>query len=105
MVGSFSYQWRRLSATGVFEADVGANSSQYTLTTNDLNKKFQVEVSFVDTAGRVVGFPLRSPKYPTGRTVSASPINQQHIAERELQRSHVHRGSPIVHDWTIASWI
>ena len=73
VVGSFSYQWRRLSAAGVFEADVGANSSQYTLTTNDLNKKFQVEVSFVDTAGRVVGFPLRSPKYPTGRTVSAAP--------------------------------
>ena len=73
VVGNFSYQWRRLSATGVFEADVGANSNRYTLTTDDLNKKFQVEVSFVDTTGRVVGFPLRSPKYPTGRTVSKAP--------------------------------
>ena len=73
VVGSFSYQWRRLSATGVFEADVGANSNRYTLTTDDLDKRFQVEVSFVDTAGRVVGFPLRSPKYPTGRTVSEAP--------------------------------
>ena len=73
VVGNFSYQWRRLSATGVFEADVGANSSQYTLTADDPDKRFQVEVSFVDTAGRVVGFPLRSPKYPTGRTISAAP--------------------------------
>ena len=73
VVGNFSYQWRRLSATGVFEADVGANSNRYTLTTDDLNKTFQVEVSFVDTASRVVGFPLRSPKYPTGRTISAAP--------------------------------
>ena len=73
VAGNFSYQWRRLSATGVFEADVGANSNQYTLTPSDLGKRFQVEVSFVDTAGRVVGFPLRSPKYPTGRTVSEAP--------------------------------
>ena len=73
VVGNFSYQWRRLSATGVFEADVGANSNQYTLTADDLDKRFQVEVSFVDNNGLVVGFPLRSPKYPTGPTVSEAP--------------------------------
>ena len=76
VVGNFSYQWKRHSATGVFEADVGANSNQYTLTADDLDKRFQVEVSFVDNNGLVVGFPLRSPTYPTyptGPTVSEAP--------------------------------
>ena len=74
VVGNFSYQWRRLSSNGfTFEADVGANSNQYTLTSDDLDKKFQVEVTFVDTTGLVVGFPLRSPTYPTGRTISRVP--------------------------------
>ena len=102
VVGNFSYQWRRLSATGVFEADVGANSNRYTLTTHDLNKKFQVEVSFVDTAGRVVGFLTAKPEIPDGPHRQRSPINQQHRAERELQRCHVHGGRPIVHDRTIS---
>ena len=70
VVGNFSYQWKRHSATDVFEANVGANSNQYTLTADDLDKRFQVEVSFVDNNGLVVGFPLRS---PTGPTVSEAP--------------------------------
>ena len=74
VVGNFSHQWRRLSSNGfTFETNVGANSSQYTLTPDDLDKKFQVEVRFVDTRGLVVGFPLRSPAYPTGRTISTAP--------------------------------
>ena len=74
VVGNFSYQWKRLSGNGsTFETNVGANSSQYTLTPDDLDKKFQVEVTFVDTTGLVVGFPLRSPAYPTGRTISRVP--------------------------------
>ena len=75
VAGNFSYQWKRLSRNGsTFEADIGTNSSQYTLTSDDLDKKFQVEVKFVDTGGRVIGFPLTSPTYPTGRTISTAPL-------------------------------
>ena len=74
VVSKFSYQWRRLSNNGfTFETNIGANSNQYTLTTDDLDKKFQVEVRFVDTTGSAVGFPLRSPAYPRGRTISRAP--------------------------------
>ena len=75
VVSKFSYQWRRLSSNGfTFETNVGANSNQYTLTSDDLDKKFQVEVKFVDTGGRVIGFPITSPTYPTGRTISTAPL-------------------------------
>ena len=75
MTGNFSYQWKRLSSNGsTFEADIGTNSNQYTLTSDDLDRKFQVEVKFVDTGGRVIGFPLTSPTYPTGRTISRAPL-------------------------------
>ena len=75
VAGNFSYQWKRLSSNGsTLEADIGTNSSKYTLTTDDLDKKVQVEVSFVDTRGSVVGFPLTSPAYPTGRTISTAPL-------------------------------
>ena len=75
VAGNFSYQWKRLSSNGfTFEADIGTNSSQYTLTSDDLDNKFQVEVKFVDTGGRVIGFPLTSPTYPTGRTISTAPL-------------------------------
>ena len=74
VTSKFSYQWRRLSSNGfTFETNVGANSNQYTVTTDDLDRKFQVEVRFVDTTGRAVGFPLRSPAYPRGRTISRAP--------------------------------
>ena len=73
--GNFSYQWKRLSRNGAtFEADIGTNSSQYTLTSEELDKKVQVEVSFVDNRGSIVGFPLTSPAYPTGRTISTAPL-------------------------------
>ena len=75
VAGSLSYQWQRLSTDGpTFEADVGTNSNQYTLTNDDLNKKIRVEVKFIDTADRVVGFPRTSPAYPTGRTISSAPL-------------------------------
>ena len=74
VTSKFSYQWRRLSSNGfTFETNVGTNANQYTLTTDDLDKKFQVEVRFVDTTGKAVGFPLRSPAYPRGRTISRAP--------------------------------
>ena len=73
--GNFSYQWKRLSNNGAtFEADIGTNSSQYTLTSEELDQKVQVEVSFVDNRSSVVGFPLTSPAYPTGRTISTAPL-------------------------------
>ena len=75
VLGNFSYQWKRLSNDGAtFEADIGTNSNQYTLTLAELDKKVQVEVSFVDTRGSVIGFPITSPVYPTGRTISSAPI-------------------------------
>ena len=75
VAGNFSYQWKRLSSDGAdFEANVGTNSNQYRLTADELDKKIQVEVSFVDTRGRVVGFPLTSPAYPTGRTIGAPSL-------------------------------
>ena len=73
--GNFSYQWKRLAGNGsTFEANVGSNSNQYRLTADDLDKKVQVEVRFVDTRGSFVGFPLTSPAYPTGAAISAAPL-------------------------------
>ena len=75
VAGNFFYQWKRLSSNGsTFEANIDANSNQYTLTSDDLDKKVQVEVSFVDTRGSVVGFPLTSPAYPTGHAISTAPL-------------------------------
>ena len=75
VLSNFSYQWKRLSNDGsTFEADIGNNSNQYTLTTDELDKKVQVEVSFVDTRGSVVGFPITSPAYPTDRAISSAPL-------------------------------
>ena len=73
--GSLSYQWKRLASNGsTFEANIGTNSSQYRLTADDLDKKVQVEVGFVDTGGSAVGFPLTSPAYPTGAAISTAPL-------------------------------
>ena len=73
--GNFSYQWKRLSSNGAtFEADIGTNSSQYTLTSEELDKKVQVEVSFVDNRGSVVGFPIKSQAYPAGSSISTPPL-------------------------------
>ena len=46
------YQWKRYAADGTtFEADIGANSSTYTLTSSEQGKKIRVEVSYVDGGG------------------------------------------------------
>ena len=65
---TFTYQWKRYSAEGVFESDVGLNSDQYTLTSSDLNKKLQVEVSYTDLHGYSEG-PLVSHDFPHGAVV------------------------------------
>ena len=71
----YSYQWKRLSNNGAtFEANIGTNSSQYTLTTDELNKKVQVEVSFVDDRGGVVGFPIKSQAHPAGGPIGTPPL-------------------------------
>ena len=61
----FDHQWKRYSAAGVFEADIGVNSSRYTLTPSDLGKKLQVEVSYTDQSNYSEG-PLASEIYPPG---------------------------------------
>ena len=46
------YQWKRYAADGTtFEADIGTNSSTYTLTSSEQGKKIRVEVSYVDGGG------------------------------------------------------
>ena len=65
----FEYQWKRYSADGTtFEADIGANSSQYTLTSSDFGKKIKVEVSYTDHGNYNEG-PLMSSEYPQGTIV------------------------------------
>ena len=71
---SFQYQWKRYSANGTtFEADIGEDSDEYTLTSNEEGKKVQVEVSFVDNGGTSEG-PLASAAYPASGTVVAAPV-------------------------------
>ena len=65
---TLTYQWKRYSAANVFEADIGLNSDQYTLTSSDLNKKLQVEVSYTDLHGYSEG-PLISDNFPHGTVV------------------------------------
>ena len=75
VLGNFSYQWKRLSSNGTtFEANIGTNSTQYTLTLDELDKKVQVKVSFVDNRGSVVGFPIESQAYPAGSSISTPPL-------------------------------
>ena len=72
---SFQYQWKRYSADGTtFEADIGLDSSTYTLSASEEGKKVKVEVSFVDNGGTSEG-PLASAAYPASGTVEAAPVN------------------------------
>ena len=64
----FDHQWKRYSAASVFEADIGRNSDQYTLTSSDLGKKLQIEVSYTDLHGYSEG-PLISDDFPHGAVV------------------------------------
>ena len=71
---AFTYQWKRYAADGTtFEANIGGNSSTYTLTQSDEGKKVLVEVSFTDNSGYSEG-PLVSAVYPSSGTVGAVPL-------------------------------
>ena len=49
MPDSYTYQWKRYAADGTtFEASIGEDSDEYTLTASEEGKKVKVEVSFVD---------------------------------------------------------
>ena len=67
---TLTYQWKRHSAEGDFEADIGVNSDQYTITPSDEGKKIKVEVSFTDRSNYSEG-PLASEIYPPGTMVIA----------------------------------
>ena len=69
--GTFTYQWKRYAANGTtFEANIGANSSTYTLTASEEGKKVKIEVSFTDNGSTNEG-PLSSGAYPASGTVAA----------------------------------
>ena len=55
----------------MFEADIGANSNQYTLTSADVGKKINLEVTFTDLGNYDEG-PLLSEAYPNGDVVIAT---------------------------------
>ena len=59
-----NYQWKRYAANGTtFETNIGANSSTYRVTDNDVGKKIKLEVRFTDNDGTHEG-PLTSPAFP-----------------------------------------
>ena len=67
---SFTYQWKRFAADGTtFEANIGTNSSTYTLTDSDEGKRVKAEVSFTDNGGTNEG-PLVSDAFPSSGTVT-----------------------------------
>ena len=72
---SFTYQWKRFAADGTtFEANIGTNSSTYTLTSSEEGKKVQVEVRFTDNGGTREG-PLVSSAFPSSGTVHGVPTS------------------------------
>ena len=59
-----NYQWKRYAANGTtFETNIGAKSSTYRVTDNDVGKKIKLEVRFTDNEGTDEG-PLTSPAFP-----------------------------------------
>ena len=72
---AFTYQWKRYAADRItFEADIGADSSAYTLTAAEEGKKVLVEVSFTDNGGSSEG-PLVSALYPSTQSQTVDPNN------------------------------
>ena len=72
-----NYQWKRYAADGTtFEANIGANSSTYRLTDNDVGKKIRLEVRFTDNDGNDEG-PLTSLAYPY---IAAETIGEVNLA-------------------------
>ena len=71
--GGFAYQWQRFASNGItFEANIGMNSSTYTLQPSDEGKRIKVEVRFTDNDGNSEG-PLTSDAHPSSRTINAPP--------------------------------
>ena len=65
-----SYQWKRYAANGTtFEANIGTNSSTYTLTVLDVGKKIRLEVSYVDGGGTSEATLSEAFPYITDQTV------------------------------------
>ena len=86
MPDTFTYQWQRHSADGTFEADIGVNSDQYTVTPSDVDKKIKVEVNFTDRSNYSEG-PLASEIYPSGTTVIA-PVEDDLLVSNTGQPGH-----------------
>ena len=79
--GTFTYQWKRYAANGTtFEANIGANSSTYTLTASEEGKKVLVEVSFTDNGGNSEG-PLISALYPSTQSQTVDANNPPTAAD------------------------
>ena len=73
LTGSFTYQWLQVDSDGTSNPTniMGATSNTYTLTTSEVGKTVQVEVSFTDSGG---GEEERvSTAYPSSGTVVAAP--------------------------------
>ena len=46
---SYTYQWKRYAADGtIFEADIGEDSDEYTLTASEVGKTVKVAITFLD---------------------------------------------------------
>ncbi len=72
--GGFAYQWRRFASNGTtFEANIGTNSSTYTLQPSDAGKRIKVEVRFTDNDGNSEG-PLTSDAHPSSDTIAPTAI-------------------------------
>ena len=66
---TYTYQWKRYSADGNnFEADIGTNSSSYTVAASEEGKTVKVEVSFTDDDGTLE--TLISPAFTVDDTTS-----------------------------------
>ena len=73
LTGSFTYQWLQVDSDGTSNPTniMGATSNTYTLTTSEVGKTVQVEVSFTDSGG---GEEERvSTAFPSSGTVVAAP--------------------------------
>ena len=72
-LGTFTFQWARFAADGTTrEATIGTNSSTYTLTDNEANKRVKVSVTFTDGEGNSEG-PLTSDAFPSSGTIDDEP--------------------------------
>ena len=70
---AFTYQWKRYAADRItFEANIGTDSSTYTLTASEEGKKVLVEVRFTDNGGSSEG-PLVSALYPSTQSQTVDP--------------------------------